>query len=309
MQIRLVPCLAGGALAALTLLSAAAQESSPLTLANPLAPLSFEPVWNASVTTVYDTDGHAHFGGAKLANSDAFNLNLNVGTRVWLPWQEGLFVPLGLRSENAYLGQVAGAPVDSSIHTLRLSTGLGYNYHETWTFTALISPELYRFDHVGSDTIGLSGGLLATHRVSTNFSYVFGVFIAPDNDVPAFPVLGLRWRVNEEYLLELGLPRTRFTGRLNSDLAWYVGADLGGMTYRTSASLGNRLGQSQYNNALATDRDVRVGAGFSFQLLANLRAELDGGYSVYRELDFHRIGTDVRFGPAPYVRAALGIRF
>ena len=39
--------------------------------------MSFEPVWNASVTTVYDTDGHAHFGGAKLEGA----LDVSVGSQ------------------------------------------------------------------------------------------------------------------------------------------------------------------------------------------------------------------------------------
>jgi hypothetical protein len=43
--------------------------------------------------------------------------------------------------------------------------------------------------------------------------------------------------------------------------------------------------------------------------MRGLRAEIEAGYSVYREINYFRIEQTVKFRPAPYVRLALNARF
>ena len=40
-----------------------------------------------------------------------------------------------------------------------------------------------------------------------------------------------------------------------------------------------------------------------------LRAEIEAGSSVYREIRYTRIDEQVKFDPAPYARLALSVRF
>jgi len=89
------------------------------------------------------------------------------------------------------------------------------------------------------------------------------------------PVVGVRWLINDRYTLEVGMPKTRLSYRIDSKWAVYGGVDLNGAVFRTSEDLGTKTGLPQYNNALATYRDVRLGVGTSYEFAHGLRAELE----------------------------------
>ena len=295
-------------LVALPYLSAMAQENTVSSETRDLeSPLFGQPGVEASVNTGYDWASSAKFPGARSGDSDAFNFDIAVGTHI--PLNDKCFVQLSLMSDNYYLEQVSGVPIPDDINTLRLNAGFGYRIDDKWTVIALVSPSLYRLDDVNGDDIGVGGGVMAAYRARTNLSFVFGIIGIPDSDVQVLPIAGLRWRVNERNLVELGAPRTRVSYFLEKNWAVYAGGNFKGTVFRSSETLGTQIGQSQYNNALANYRDIRLGVGTSCQVIRGLRAELEGGYSVYRDIDFKNIGTDVRFGPSPYVRLALSYRF
>jgi len=288
--------------------SAIAQENAiatPGDFARP--PQPGEPLWQAGVDSGFVAGSAAKFDGARLDDSDAFNYQLQAGTRFFL--NDDWFLSLGLVSDNFSLEQVSGAPIPANIHTLRLNAGLGYRWGEKWTFSALLSPSLYRLEDVRGDDLGISGGVLARYQANPSLTWSFGLFAAPDSDLPVMPVVGVRWLINDRYTLEVGMPKTRLFYRIDSKWAVYGGVDLNGAVFRTGEDLGTKTGLPQYNNALATYRDVRLGVGTSYEFAHGLRAELETGYSVYREIDYFRIDDSVRFDPAPYVRLGLNIRF
>jgi hypothetical protein len=103
------------------------------------------------------------------------------------------------------------------------------------------------------------------------------------------PVVGVPWLINDRYTLEVGMPKTRLSYRIDSKWAVDGNVDLNGAVFRTSEDLGTKAGLPQYNNALATYRDVRLGVGTSYEFAHGLRTELETGYSVYREFDYFRM--------------------
>ena len=105
------------------------------------------------------------------------------------------------------------------------------------------------------------------------------------------------------------MPRTRVSYYIEKNWAVYAGGNLNGTIFRTGENFGTQIGQSQYNNALGYYRDIRAGVGTSYEIIHGLHAELEGGCSVYRDIDYTRIDTNVRFGPSPYVRLALRYQF
>jgi hypothetical protein len=305
-NIRLIAltCSAG----ALLSMSAMAQENGVATAGDfARAPQAGEPAWQAGVDSGYVFGGAAHFDGVKLGDSDAYNVKLQTGTRV--PLNEQWFLSLGLILDNFLLQQVSGAPVPADIHTLRFNTGLGYRLDDKWTFNALVSPSLERLEEVRGQDLGISGGVLARYQVKPSLTWSFGLFASPDSDVRVLPVIGVRWLINDRYTLEVGMPKTRLSYRIDPKWSVYSGLDLNGAVFRAGEDLGSKIGSPQYNNALAVYRDIRLGVGTSYELARGLRAELEAGYSVYREIDYVRIDDHVRFDPAPYVRLGINFRF
>jgi len=302
-----------------TLLLSAATLVSASALAQETAPTPqniMTPGWQDASSTLavqtdlnytYDAPGTAKFLGNRLDKSDASALDFGVDTRLRL--NDDWFVPLGLQSDNYFLDGVPGAPVPDDINTLHLRTGLGWHFSDQWTFTGLAGPALYRMNDINSDDFGAFGGLMATYRANPALLWTFGVMISPDNDVPALPVVGLHWQINDQYTLEVGVPKTRLTYHINPQWSLYTGLAMNGTVFRSDEDLGTKTGNAQYNNALATYRDIRLGVGTGYELFQGLRAEIEAGYSVYRRIDYQDIGQEVDFNPAPYVRVGLSYRF
>jgi len=263
--------------------------------------------FQGNVNSGYVAGSNPKFLGTKLSSSDAFNLNFDAGTRMML--NEKWFLRFGLGLDNTFLNQVSGAPIPESINTLRLTTGLGYRLNDQWTLSASVSPSLYRFEDVGGNTFGVSGMALVMYHANPSLTWTFGIIVSPNSDIPLLPVVGVRWLINDDFTLKVEVPQTRLTYRLDSKWTFYGGAEMNSSTFRAAEDLGTKTGFPQYNNALGSYRDVRVGVGAGYEITRSLFAEIDGGYSVYRRIEYTRIDESVDFEPAPYVRLGLSIRF
>jgi hypothetical protein len=265
------------------------------------------PLVRSDLDYIYDGASAAKFQGVRRADSDVSAVNLGVDSRI--PINDDWFVPIGLQSDNYFLDGVAGAPIPDDIHTLHLRTGLGWRMNDAWTFTGIAGPALYRMTDIHSDDFGAFGGFLATYRQNPSLIWTFGIIGSPDNDVPVLPIVGVRWQINDQYTLEVGMPKTRLTYHIDRQWSLFTGMDINGTTFRASDNLGTRTGFPRYNNALATYRDIRLGVGVGYDIGHGLRAEIETGFSVYRRIDYNDIGQEVDFKPAPYVRAGLSYRF
>ncbi|MGV3775030.1 MAG: DUF6268 family outer membrane beta-barrel protein, partial [Verrucomicrobiales bacterium] len=243
----------------------------------------------------------------KKGDSDATEVKL--GVRGGAPINSEFTWNWGVSSENFFLDTVEGVPIPEDINTIHLMTGLGYRLNGQWSLNALVGTSLYRFEDIDSDTFGFYGGMFATYRANPSLTFNFGLMISPDSDLPVFPAAGVHWLIDERFTLEFGVPKTRLSYRLDPKWTLYTGLDTAGTTFKTSKSFSDELGTSRYDDALASYRDVRVGAGARWQVINGLRAELEAGASVYRRIDYKDLDEEVEFDPAPYVRLGLNYRF
>lgn len=262
------------------------------------------PLFDVTLESSYTAAGKAKFRGADLSDSDAYNVSLGLRTRA--PLNEHWSIPLELRSQNLYLGSLAGIPVPEDIHTLQFGTGLSYRPNDRWMFMALVSPTLYKFSDLGGNDIGISGGLTAMWNYGPSLKFMFGMVFSPDSDLKVLPMAGLDWAINDKLDLRLMFPKPRLVYTPNDHWSFQVGADLNMATFRTSDSLGTSIGLPQYNDALGTYRDIRIGTGVGYRISKSLSVEASAGYSVNRQIDYTRIDERVEFDPAPY--AGFGLR-
>ena len=295
--------LLGGAAAFLSSAALVAAAEDQPESANRLAGVSFDTTLSAAHTFA----GKADFQGAKPGESGAFDAGLNL--RASAPLDDTWSWSLGVRSQNLFFDSLAATPIPDRVHTLGLTPGVGYRIDSKWVVNAFAGPNLYRFEDVDSGAVGVTGGAFATYMAHARLRVTFGLAITPDSDLKVFPMVGLRWRIDDRSTLELGVPRTRFSYSPATRWTLYGGLDMVGTTFRADREPREFAGLAGYDNALATYRDVRLGAGAGCQLLDGLRAELEAGASVYRRIDYTRIDTEVRFDPAPYVRLGLNCRF
>lgn len=268
-----------------------------------------EPSWQIAVRSSYTAASTAKFDGVKSAEeSDAYAFELSIGRKIKLSSSWSLLVDLG--SQNIYLNSIPAARVPDEIHTFRITTGAELKVSEKWTITGLFSPSLYRFEDVSSDDVGFSGGLMMAYRYRPTLSWSLGVFVSPNSSLsPVLPVGGLDWKINQKFELQLMFPKPRLLYQITSNWSVFAGGDLTGTTFRTKDDFGTKGGFSKYNDALADYRDIRVGAGTGFQINRGIRLEVEGGYSVDRQLNYIDIDKKVKFDPSPYIGASLKVFF
>lgn len=265
-------------------------------------PPSLEVEMDASFTSA----GEAKFRGAQFGDSDAYNFNFSAMT--FVPLSEHWSMPFQLESQNVSLGSLPGLPIPDSIHMMEIGSGLAYRPNERWMWMACINAQLYKFDDIGSDDIGISGGLMGEWQYSQAMKWVFGVMYQPNNSMPLIPMVGGEWQINDEWQLLLTFPQPRLVFSPDDKWSFHVGMDLIlGTTFRTTDTFGNSTGLSKFNNQLGSYSDTRIGAGIGYQLNKSLRLEVEGGMSMGRSVEYEDIDEKVKFDSAPYFR--LGLRY
>lgn len=264
--------------------------------------------WTMAVTANYSAVANRRisFNGAS-GNSGAQSANATISGAIRL--NQDWFVPLSLASRNVFLGTVEGAPIPDQIHTLGLNPGLGYRFNDQWTLAASLGPRLYRLDNLEGSDFGIGGTVRATYRWRPDLMLAFGVAFEPDRDVPVLPAAGLRWDIRTNLTFSLMFPRSGLDYRVTRRLSLFFGGDGNFAVFRSDNNLGDKLGQPQYDHALATYRDFRLGAGAEYRLVRGLSATVEGGYSFGREIDYQQLDETVKFGSAPFLQAGLRCRF
>ncbi len=249
--------------------------------------------------------GDVTYRGVTRAGSDAASITATVSGSV--PLGEGWIMPLSLTSQNIRLDGIAGVPVPESSRTLSFGTGLGRRLSEEWMLMGRVGATLYRLNGASLSDVGVSGGINAVWRQSPKLTYLFGVMVNPDSDLPVLPFIGVNWAINDEFTLALVFPEPRLTYRPDQHWSFHAGANLNGAVFRTGDTFGTELKNTRYNNALGSYRDIRAGLGFGYKFTPSVSLEADAGYSLNRRIEYERIGEKVEFDSARYFR--VGVKF
>lgn len=240
-------------------------------------------------------------------NSDVQSFNF--GATAEIPTSDRWFVPIAVRSANQWLETVEGVPIPNHINTLNFGVGLGYHLDEQWTVAGSVGPSIYRFSDIQSDDIGFQGVVWTTYKWRPDVTFVFGLAVQPDSEIPALPLAGVRWDIRPDLTLNLMFPRPALTYQVDSRWSVFVAGGGEFNTFRTESGFGNEIGQSRYSNALGTYRDFHLGAGAEYRLPCGPSIRIETGYSFGRQIDYTDISQTIKFENAPYVQASLKWRF
>lgn len=264
------------------------------------------PPFEVKMESSYTLGGDTEFGGRQFGESDAFNASLALSA-FW-PLSEKWSIPFELQSQHLSLGALAGVPLPHTINTLEFGLGLGYRPNDRWMFMFRVNPAFYKFEDVGGNDIGFSGGLMAEWQHSPSFKWMFGVMWQPNNTMPVIPLVGFEWQINDQWELLMTFPKPRLVYSVTDRLKLHAGMDLIlGTTFRSSDTLGTSIGLPQYNDALGSYSEVRLALGAGYQVTKSLSLEAEGGYAISRDIEYQDIDNKVTFDPTPYVR--IGLRF
>ena len=147
------------------------------------------------------------------------------------------------------------------------------------------------------------------YNLKPNLTLAAGFNYEPARNVPVLPGAGLQWDVCPKLTLDLMWPRTAIIYHVQKQLDLFVGGGANFTVFRTDGNLGNQIGKPAFNQALGTYRDFYLGVGAEYRFWKGLSLEVQGGYSVARQIDYSRLDQTVSFDDSPYVLTALRWRF
>jgi hypothetical protein len=214
---------------------------------------------------------------------------------------------LGAEWERFSFGLPDGAPLPDRLQAVNLVVGLDTQLSDSILIRVEAQPGVYNmgFDDL-SDNFNapfIAGG---SYIFSPNLQLVLGVSVDIEGKYPVLPVIGIRWKMAPQWVLNAVLPTPRLEFEMNSGLTIYAGANLKQTNYRVDDDFGDNTGNARLNHAVLTYTEVRAGAGIDWKISPVVTLTGEVGYQPYREFDFYR--AHIRYhqdGGAPYGMISL----
>lgn len=167
-------------------------------------------------------------------------------------------------------------------------------------------PGIYTdFKDVDGNDFNAPVAIAYTRIPNDRLQWVIGLSINTLRSAPVLPGGGIRWQVNDRWKLKFFLPQPAVEYKARPNLHIFAGADFRGATYRVAKHFGDSRGNPALNNALVDYQEIRVGPGFSWNIKPLLELNVQAGYMVGREFDFHNNGQVLRSGKSPYINIGV----
>jgi hypothetical protein len=183
----------------------------------------------------------------------------------------------------------------SQLQSFNLVAGADFQIGEALLARVDILPGFYGGSgSLRSRDLNVPINLGAFYFLSTDVQLMLGMRIDAQWNFPVIPVAGIRWRINDEWVLNALLPTPRIEYSVNKALTLFAGARLDGATYRMPADFGTSRGDARLNNAWGNYALVRVGAGAVWKMGDSVTFEVEGGFVPFNVLDFPRADSATR---------------
>ncbi len=221
-----------------------------------------------------------------------------------------LLVRAGGEWQRFSFGVPAGVPVPATLQQVSAVIGCDYQLAGQWIIRAELQPGLY------SDFVELSGRdvaapfvLAGVYLANPDLQWLVGLHVDERSQYPVLPVAGVRWKFADAWTLDWMLPKPRLEYDLNDRSQLYLGAGLAAGTFRVGDHFGTDHGLAKLDRQLVDYLEVRVGAGWLWNITPTLRLEAEGGTLVYRDFNFFNTPIDYRSHGAAYGQVACHARF
>jgi hypothetical protein len=223
---------------------------------------------------------------------------------------DDLLLRVGAEWERFAFGTSLTGALPETLQHVNAVIGFDYQLADQWLMRAEVQPGIYGdFTQIGWRNFDVPLLMGAVYLKDADLQWFFGLRMDLRSQFPLFPALGVRWKFADVWTLDFQLPKPRLEYDINDKLQAYVGAGIKDGTFVVGKHFGNAHGIPMLNNATVDYTEVRLGPGFSWKLLPTLTLEGEGGYMVYRTLDFFDQHVTLHSRPAPYLQLACHARF
>ncbi len=220
--------------------------------------------------------------------------------------KEWIWLRVGMSWERFSFGGTESAPIPDTLQSLNAILGLDLAFSEQLAIRFEMLPGLYSdFEEITFDDVNSPFALFVRYIVNPDLEWYLGFSGDPRREYPVVPGAGVKWKFADRWTLSLLVPKPRIEYELNEDVTLYAGGEMKFGTYKVSENFGDEHGGIRLNNAPVDYREVRTGAGIAWRIQPALFLELEAGYMVDRNYDFHNADIDFDTDGAPYGQTAL----
>ncbi len=259
--------------------------------APPLEPTPAASSWVFSHDVTFDT---AVIGGGRTDGANLFEQSNDFQYVLTSQYKDGPPLRLGVEWVRDSFSRTAGTRVPNTLQSISVIAGVDLEVFNSVFIRLEAQPGFYSASsNLRGNTIDVPVTVGGSYVYSKDVQLVLGVEIDPQRKYPVLPGGGIRWQINDKWLLDAVLPKPRLEYQLTHEVSVYGGANLVENSYRTDSQFGNRVGNSRLNGAWLDYEEVRVGGGATVKLSEKVDLSFEIGYLAYREFQFHRADFEV----------------
>jgi hypothetical protein len=237
---------------------------------------------------------------------DAFQSGINYSHRFLISGR--IFLRAGFGYQRFDFG-TTGAPVPSHLQGASALVALEYMVGKDVGAFLQVEPGFYTendFDRHSFD-VPITLGRVFVLQPGRTFLFVGANAAFLRGELPVLPIVGLRWRPNTQWTLDLILPQPRLIYSPNESFDLWVGGQLTGGSFRTDRD--DNIFPRRLDGAQVDYSEYRGGLGFTWRASKEIALDVGGGYAFQRRFNFERADFEFQSDPAPYVRVSLRAQF
>jgi len=198
----------------------------------------------------------------------------------------------------------AGLDLPNQLGIVALDSGFTLRNGSGTAVQIRLKPGLYTdLDEIDTDSFYLPVSFTLIRAFNRDFSGMVGLDVRPEFDRLLMPIVGVAWKISDDFRLEAGLPRSRFQWAVMPELKAYVALEWDNTSFHLRES-------SEGDERMMTVEDMRAYGGVQYRVsdILQFKGEIGSVFNRSVEFDSHTDGK-VDVEDSVFVRFAIGSPF
>ena len=206
----------------------------------------------SQVKTTYEFDADtAYVGNARsnfgFGNKGDISEESTGGRLVVAPQvDDGPIYRFGLAFQRYSFGLSKAAPLPDILQSENLVVGMDFQLFNSWLVRAEADPGFYNDGRAtGFRDFNVPFSIGGSYIAGDALQWVIGLEVDVNRQIPVIPAVGVRWSINDAWVLDLILPTPRLEYQWSKNLTLYIGAGVDDGTYRMDRGFAAGMGSTK----------------------------------------------------------------
>ena len=203
-------------------------------------------------------------------------------------------------------------PLMDNLGTLGATVGFVYKASSRFSILGEVAPDFSGDLNKLTSKDFQIGGMFAVRYSpygDDKLFFLLGIGAKSDAQLVVAPVAGVHWQPNDKLTFNLTVPRPEIDFKLTHGITLFAVGQFNSGDFRVPDSTGTAIGRPQFNNAVVSYREIRLGGGLRLKLLPFATVQTEAGEALGRDFDYYRIHENLKVNNAPYVDTRLIFSF